>query len=202
MNSWWGRSGETRCIKCSQNQGHVHMFICLDWEIMGTNNPTFVVTSLGTQVCSMKLFSWPDSGSKLIPSAFSHNGISLTGTSLLASYSVLLGFKLLWLSFKVSSGSLLGAHILDIMKRILGMIKLDDYYPFLVFQAGSHSDRQGIWKYKETLCVTWEDVEGIGSTPPQSSQLETGIQAEGRKRISWITVRMGSVMWKMMDSMI
>lgn len=49
---------------------------------------------------------------------------------------------------------LLGAHIWDIKKKISGMIKLDDYYSLLAFQAGSHEARTKKLKFsKEILCL-------------------------------------------------
>lgn len=50
----------------------------------------------------MKLFSWPDSGAKLDSAAFSHDDNSLMSTSVLASCSVVLGFKWSRLCFEVN----------------------------------------------------------------------------------------------------
>ena len=39
----------------------------------------------------------------------------------------------------------------------------DDYYPFLVFQAGSHEAVTRKLKYQKRLEAPWEDAEGMGS---------------------------------------
>ena len=67
---------------------------------------------------------------------------------------------------------------MDIKKRILGMIQLDDCYTFLVFQAGSHEAVTRKLKNIKRDFASFEKVlrgSGVRGCFPLYSQWETGI---------------------------
>ena len=78
---------------------------------------------------------------------------------------------------------LLGAHIVDIKKRILGMIQLDDCYTFLVFQAGSHevATRKGK-NVKKVFMSLGKMLKGPGAQVLFSSVLPVEDWDLGRRR--------------------